>query len=308
MQEKISANEEEALQEKPWHMLGESSQKDREKNALLEEDLQFEHGIRPAPEITVETTNRIEKLIIDRIKSKLFDDVERKAKPVGRDKMKQYDLPLNQEKSKLSLAEVYEKDYIEAQEKATGTEQEKVDENEEQIKIDLNALFRKLDALSNFTFAPKSAKEELKIIVDAPAITMEEAMPTAVADSQILAPGEVKSKQKEELRSNLDETSTDRKRKRRKIKKSQSIRSKEREIKKLKMERSDSRKIKTKADVISAVQEEVKQGITLAKKSSLKVGNNFFSQLQESVSKEKTGNISVKKKSKESSTRKFNKF
>ena len=112
------------MQAKSWQMLGESSQRVREDNALLEEHLQFDHGVRPAPEITIETTNKIEKLIIERIKVKLFDDVERKEKPVGRDMMKQKELPLNQEKSQLSLAEVYEKDYLAAQEKMEGVEKE----------------------------------------------------------------------------------------------------------------------------------------------------------------------------------------
>ena len=227
-------------------MLGESSQRDRDNNALLEEHLQFDHGLRPAPEITIETTSKIEKLLIERIKVKLFDDVERKEKPVGRDIMKQREVPLNQEKSQLSLAEVYEKDYQAAQEQAEGVEKEEINESEETIKNDLTNLFRKLDALSNFGFAPKGAIEELKVIVNAPAISVEEAIPTAVAETQILAPAEVKAKQKEELRTSVEETGTDKKRKRRKIKKSQSLKASERDLKKLRLERESGEKKQTK--------------------------------------------------------------
>lgn len=256
----------------------------------------------------MDTTNKIERLIIERIKVKLFDDVERKEKPTGRDIMKQKELPLNQEKSQLSLAEVYEKEYVEAQEVADGVEKEEVDENEESIKRDLANLFRKLDALSNFVYTPKGIKDELKIIVNAPAITVEEAMPTAVADTQLLAPAEVKAKQKEELRTSIEETETDKKRKRRKIKKSQSIKANERELKKMKRERdSDGKKIRTKKDAISAVADEVKQGITLAKKSSSgKVSSNFFSKLQDSINEEGSGKH--KKKVKTGKVKKFNKF
>ena len=298
------------MQAKSWQMLGESSQRDREDNALLEEHLQFDHGVRPAPEITIETTNKIEKLIIERIKVKLFDDVERKEKPVGRDMMKQKELPLNQEKSQLSLAEVYEKDYLAAQEKMEGVEKEEVNEAEEKVKKDLVNLFRKLDALSNFSFTPKGVTEELKIVVNAPAVSMEEAIPTAVAETQILAPAEIKAKQKEELRTAVEETVTDKKRKRRKIKKSQSIKSNERELKKLKLERgANGKKVRTKKDAISAVSEEVKQGITLAKKSSEKVNSNFFSKLQDSINQEASNDSAKrKKKTKTAKTKQFNKF
>lgn len=305
---KISAHEEQSMQEKSWQMLGESSQKDRENNALLEEHLIFDHGVRPAPEVTIETTNRIEKLIVERIKVKLFDDVERKEKPIGRDVMKQKELPLNQEKSQLSLAEVYEKDYLAAQEKLEGKEREEINETEEAIKKDLISLFRKLDALSNFSFTPTGATEELKIVVNAPAISIEEAMPTAVAETQILAPSEVKAKQREELRTTIEETVTDKKRKRRKIKKSQSIKSSERRVKKLKSDReSGPNKVRTKKDAISVVSEEVKQGITLAKKSSEKVNSNFFSKLQDSIDQD-ASNSSAKRKKKVTETKQFNKY
>ena len=297
------------MQPKTWQMLGESSQRDRDNNALLEEHLQFDHGLRPAPEITIETTSKIEKLLIERIKVKLFDDVERKEKPVGRDIMKQREVPLNQEKSQLSLAEVYEKDYLAAQEQAEGVEKEEINESEETIKNDLTNLFRKLDALSNFGFAPKGAIEELKVIVNAPAISVEEAIPTAVAETQILAPAEVKAKQKEELRTSVEETGTDKKRKRRKIKKSQSLKASERDLKKLRLERESGEKKQTKKDTIAAVSEEVKQGITLAKKSSEKINSNFFSKLQDSINQEAASDPGKrKKKTKVAKTKNFNKF
>lgn len=307
---KIAVNEEQSMEAKSWKMLGESSQRDRETNALLEEHLQFDHGVRAAPEITLETSSKIEKLIIERIKIKLYDDVERKEKPNGKDLMKQKDLPLNQEKSKLSLAEVYEKDYIEALDQASGVEkEEQINEAEESIKIDLDHLFRKLDALSNFSYTPKGVKDEIKIIVNAPTISMEEAMPTAVSDSQVLAPAEIKAKQKEELRTSVEETQTDKKRKRRKIKKSQSIKSNDRDLKKLKLDRQDGKKkVTSKKDTISLVSDEVKQGISLAKKSSEKINSNFFSKLQDSIDQKEPDEKSRSKRSKDKKKQKFNKF
>ena len=307
---KISSHEDQSMEAKSWKMLGESSQRDRETNALLEEHLQFDHGVRAAPEITMETSSKIEKLLIERIKIKLFDDVERKEKPTGKDLMKQKDLPLNQEKSQISLAEVYEKDYIEAHDQAAGVEkEEEINVVEESIKNELAHLFRKLDALSNFNYTPKGAIDEIKIVVNAPAISIEEAIPTAVSESQILAPAEIKAKQKEELRTALEETQTDKKRKKRKIKKSQSIKSNDRALKKLKLDRKDGGNIvKSKKDTISLVSEEVKQGLSLAKKSSEKINSNFFSKLQDSISLNAANEGKPVKKSKEKKTKKFNKF
>ena len=190
-----------------------------------------------------------------------------------------------------------------------GTEQkEEINEAEEAIKNDLANLFRKLDALCNFAFTPKGAKEELKIVVNAPAISIEEAMPTAVAETQLLAPSEVKAKLKEELRVSLEETTTDKKRKRRKIKKSQSIKSNERELKKLRLDQKEGgRKVKSKKDVVSLVEDEVKQGITLAKKSSEKINSNFFSKLQDSINQD-AADVDKPKKKKAVKSKNFNKF
>jgi len=305
LEKKISLHEEESLQARPWQMKGESAVKDRDQNALLAEDLQFEHGARPAPEVTLETTNVLEKLIIERVKAKLFDDVERKEKPIGRDIVKEVK-PLNQEKSQLSLAEVYEKDYVAAQEKQQEAEKEEIDVNQEEMKVELDLLFRKLDALSNFVYTPKAIRQEIKIVVNAPAISMEEAIPTGVADAQILAPNEIKAKEKEELRTTVEETSTDKKRKRRKIKKAKSLKAQEREVKKLKKERSGAvDKVKTKSDAIKTVEREVKQGISIAKQSSEKINSNFFSKLQDSVDKEP---VTKGKKKKASSDKKFSKY
>lgn len=305
LEKKISLHEEESLLARPWQMKGESAVKDRDQNALLAEDLQFEHGARPAPEVTLETTNVLEKLIIERVKAKLFDDVERKEKPIGRDVVKEVK-PLNQEKSQLSLAEVYEKDYVAAQEKKQEAEKEEVDVNQEEIKVELDLLFRKLDALSNFVYTPKAIRQEIKIVVNAPAISMEEAIPTGVADAQILAPNEIKAKEKEELRTTVEETSTDKKRKRRKIKKAKSIKATERDIKKLKKERSGVvDNVKSKSDAIKTVEREVKHGISVAKQSSEKINSNFFSKLQDSVDKEP---VTKGKKKKASSDKKFSKY
>ena len=105
---KIQEMEDEAVAPKPWQLMGETKAELRPENALLEEDLFFDHTTRQAPVITEETTKTLEDIIRQRIKDQAFDDVERKVKPVYDPSEYKKKLVLDQEKSKFSLAEIYE--------------------------------------------------------------------------------------------------------------------------------------------------------------------------------------------------------
>lgn len=105
---KIKEMEDEAVAPKAWQLMGETKAELRPENALLEEDLFFDHTTRQAPVITEETTKTLEEMIRQRIKDQAFDDVERKIKPVYDPTEFKKKLVLDQEKSKFSLAEIYE--------------------------------------------------------------------------------------------------------------------------------------------------------------------------------------------------------
>ena len=115
--------------------------------------------------ITEQVSKRLEDIITQRIKDQAYDDVERKIKPVENPYEYKKKLILDQEKSKLSLAEVYEQEYL--KQKSALEESAKKpgmlddDGNEEApkeidaIRKSMSILFSKLDSLTHFHFTPK---------------------------------------------------------------------------------------------------------------------------------------------------------
>ncbi|KAL1271404.1 hypothetical protein QQF64_030420 [Cirrhinus molitorella] len=227
MAKKIEELENTALSEKPWQLTGEVTAQIRPENSMLEEDVTFDQASRMAPAITEETTLQLEDIIKQRIKDEVWDDVVRKEKPKEEAFEYKKRLTLDHEKSKLSLAEVYEQEYI----KQT---QEKKEEEENPAHVEIqklmDTLFLKLDALSNFHFTPKPHIPEVKVVSNLPSITMEEVAPVNASDATLLAPEEIKEKNKAgDILGDTEKTTTDKKRERRKKKKVKRLKNQERE-------------------------------------------------------------------------------
>ncbi|CAG2102215.1 unnamed protein product [Medioppia subpectinata] len=216
LNEKISKQERLNLMSKSWQMRGEISSEKRPENSLLEEHLHFDHTSRPAPLITDETTFKLEDIIKQRIKDNSYDDCVRKVKPKEKPFEYRRRLTMESEKSKQSLAQIYENEYLRQQQ----TEKED-NENTEQknIKKQMRNLFIQLDSLSSFHFTPRPVQPDIKIINNMPAITVEEVTPLATSEVSLLAPQEVFNAQKRELQTKSEKSETDRKRDRR-VKKS----------------------------------------------------------------------------------------
>jgi len=202
--EMVQELEEDSLGEKHWSLKGEASSKARPVNSLLEEDLEFEHASKTVPIITEEVTLSLEEKIKKRILDGLFDDVERKYEedftPFDKKKSREQQMILDGEKSKKSLSEIYEDQFMNNVNKSTNGEgtgdlkDEKTQLAHKKLTALYNSLCSKLDALSNFHFTPKPVREEIEIITNTPAISMEEVTPVNVSDASRLAPEEIYNK------------------------------------------------------------------------------------------------------------------
>uniref|UniRef100_A0A671PJ50 U3 small nucleolar ribonucleoprotein protein MPP10 n=1 Tax=Sinocyclocheilus anshuiensis TaxID=1608454 RepID=A0A671PJ50_9TELE len=286
MAKKIEELENAALSEKPWQLTGEVSAQTRPENSMLEEDIAFDQASRMAPAITEETTLQLEEIIKQRIKDQVWDDVVRKEKP--KEEVFEYKkrLTLDHEKSKLSLAEVYEQEYI----KQT---QEKKEEEENPAHVEIqklmDTLFLKLDALSNFHFTPKPHIPEVKVVSNLPSITMEEVAPVNASDATLLAPEEIKEKNKAgDILGDTEKTTTDKKRERRKKKKLKHLKIKEREKRQKRKEEMKGDQKKSKTEVEQTLKKLTKGGKAKiltndGMDKALRSSQAFFSQLQDQV-------------------------
>lgn len=312
----IAKLEEEAISDnKPWALKGEVTAKDRPQNSLLEEAVEFDVCTRPAPIITEETTVKLEDIILQRIKDKAWDDVERKIKQTNAPKEFKKQLVLNQEKSKESLSQIYEKEFIKQREAADPENKNKPEEDPKEHKeIDLmiKELFRKLDALTNYHYTPKQAIPDLKIVNNLPAISMEEVAPITTTDASLLAPEEIQRKFKAPVLGKEERTSTDKKRERRKKK---HLQHKKRVTKELNLKEKEKNGFKPKYDKYSA-QKELKQltssghqikELKSVDDKSMKTSKDFFSRLQDQARNENDGKKRIKKQSNRNNNKKFKK-
>ena len=315
---KIGKMEEAAVGDKDWQMGGEVSAPVRPENSLLSEHLDYDTAAKQAPIITEEVSRKLEDIILQRIKDKAWDDVERKEKPVEDPYEYKKKLVLDQEKSKLSLAQIYEEEFMKVAEQATEKKQsvglldketDEVPAEVEEIKTMMNGLFRKLDSLSHLHFTPKQKSAELKVVRNIPSIAMEEVAPVAATNAVLLAPEEVIDKKKGELVDDKEKTKTDRKREKRekKAKLKAKIKDKERKEKLVAKAKPGLGNKYSKEKMMKQLEAAEKQGsvININKKNkdtSVKNSKNFFSNLQDEV-KTHVREKSASKKSKNKENR-----
>lgn len=214
LQSVIEKLEEKSLAGRAWTLMGEADVRNRPKDGLVAQDLEFARGDKLKPVITTETTEELEDIIRRRILDLNFDDVERKALP--KQKKKRKVVELDSEKSSMGLAELYERDFMDRAKENLGLEtsqEEKLSkEHAEILKLKIQ-LFHQLDSLCNFHFTPEPANLDVKVATESAAIDMEEAMPSAQVNPDIsqLAPEELHNPEKESLLGETEKTREEKK-------------------------------------------------------------------------------------------------
>ncbi|KAK3995776.1 Mpp10 protein-domain-containing protein [Cladorrhinum sp. PSN332] len=201
--EEIRKLEGELVAKRAWTLSGEAKAIDRPVNSLLEEDLEFDHAGKPVPVITEEVSETIESLIKRRILAQEFDEVlRRRPDSLGNPNNARRGLvDVEDTKGKQSLAEIYEEEHVKKANPDAYLSQadEKLRNDEEEIKRMWKEISAKLDALSSWHYKPKPAAPTLIVVADVATVAMEDAQPTTaqgvaggesmIAPQEVYAPG-----------------------------------------------------------------------------------------------------------------------
>ena len=180
-------------------MIGEARASQRPLNSLLEEDLDFERIGKPVPVITQEVKEEIEDVIKRRILAGDFDELQKRDPLYVSSEFRRGRIELDDSKPQSSLAEVYEREHLQSIDPNghPNVKDEKLCKEYEEISLMFSNITKKLDALSSWHYTPKPPKPSISIVSDAPAISMEEAQPTAgggggaAAEASMLAPQDI---------------------------------------------------------------------------------------------------------------------
>lgn len=196
--EEIRKLEAENVSKRKWTLAGEARAGERPINSLLEEDLDFERIGKPVAPITQEVNDDIEAMIKRRILAREFDEVIRRrpdsllASTARRGKT---DFELSDQKSAKGLADEYAEEHLRRTDaNFVDVKDERLKKEHKEIETMWKDVSAKLDALSSWHYKPKPVQPALEVRVDAPALALEDARPTAGSDvalASALAPQEV---------------------------------------------------------------------------------------------------------------------
>ncbi len=156
IRKQIATLEAENVGEKGWVLKGEVNARGRPQNTLLEEDLDFEQISKPVPVVTEEVIQDLEARIKARIVEGRFDDVVRKRPADDKPFLPSRFFELQDTKSKDSLAQIYEKEYMVTQGETPLDDRDgKLKKEHDEIEKSWEDICYKLDALCNAHFTPK---------------------------------------------------------------------------------------------------------------------------------------------------------
>ncbi|KIM48170.1 hypothetical protein M413DRAFT_439891 [Hebeloma cylindrosporum] len=224
LREQITELEAENVAPKEWVLMGEAGTRQRPQNSLLEEDLEFDRVMKAVPVTTEESVKSLEEVIKSRILEGRFDDVVRIRPLEDKPFLPSKFLELQDTKSKDSLAQIYENEYLGTQsgDGPTDDRDGKLQKEHEEINLLWDKICGKLDALSNAHFVPGQPKATISTITNTATAALESALPTTKSTSTMLAPEEVFSAPPSSLQARSELTPSEKR----------ALRTKERKLKK----------------------------------------------------------------------------
>lgn len=193
LQAQIKELEAENVAKKDWVLMGEATSRSRPQDSLLQEDLEFERTMKAVPVITETVVQGLEERIKARIKDGRFDDVVRIRAIDDKPFLPSRFFELQDTKSSQSLAQIYEDEYVVAQNGGTGGDDRdgRLKKEHDEITKLWDSICSKLDALCNAHYTPKAPKATISTVSNVSAATLESALPTSKTVSSMLAPEEV---------------------------------------------------------------------------------------------------------------------
>ena len=191
---------------KEWTTRGEILGKERPKDSLLTQAMDFEVGLKAPPIPDREYTDKLEAMIKQRIKDDLFDDPIKKQIINLNESKNPNDNELNFDKSKKGLGEIYEEKYL-----GNDNTENKKDVIKKECDELCNKLFDMFKQMTNGSATPygiRGKKEDEINITNMPAIQIEE-IGNYVSDNkdmiksgkEMFNPNKIRVKNKEEMTS-----------------------------------------------------------------------------------------------------------
>lgn len=160
IREQITQLESGNIAPKEWMLIGEAGSRQRPQNSLLEQDLDFERVRKAVPVVTEEVVHNLEERIKTRILQAQFDDVVRIKSTKETSFLPSRLVELQDTKSKESLANIYEAEYLASQ--PGGPLPDDRDGRLRKEHDDITRLWdkicSKLDALCNAHFLPNQVR------------------------------------------------------------------------------------------------------------------------------------------------------
>lgn len=270
------------LSKKSWQLQGEVRGMQREKNGLIQENLDFEAGVRSKLIISEENNKSIEDIIKQRIMDLVFDDRKISDYKNDKDYLKEQskDFPeLNFEKDQRGLIGIYEQEY---KKNILGVDD--VKKKDDKVKVQISELFKaicySIDHMSRLNFTPgnnnlmKDNKASDEFVID-------EKVPIFIKSKTITKESyqDIHRALKKDLKTKEEMTTQEKSSLRRKIKKYKKIKKKkinEKEMEKTGLSLADIKLLEKNKNLIKKQNKDSK-----VKRTNYTRSSQFFNNLQE---------------------------